>query len=164
MDLTTAQPIAPTDLPQSDANNRAGSLDPQEQQEIIRIMTEYFTQEFGGDADKAHRAVAKIAKLITHQAAKLVHLGNTVFLVLVKGKGRVEVHTMAAGEDSASLAGNFVKLAQYLKNIGVEEAYTFSDDPKFAIIAKRTRLPFKTRQEKVKGKETTVYTVDTKDI
>ena len=99
MDLTTAQPIAPTDLPQSDANNRAGSLDPQEQQEIIRIMTEYFTQEFGGDADKAHRAVAKIAKLITHQAAKLVHLGNTVFLVLVKGKGRVEVHTMAAGED-----------------------------------------------------------------
>lgn len=163
MNTQSVEPVAPGDLPQTPAE-AAGGMSQDEVQEIIRIMTEYFTRENGGDAKKAEKDVGKIANLITHQAAKLVHLGNTVFLVLVKDKGRVEFHTMAVDEDSVSLAKNFVDLAKYLKNIDVEEMYTFSDDPKYQVIAKRTRLPITTRQEKVKGKEQTVYSLKLKEI
>ena len=163
MNPKSVEPIAPTDLPDT-PEQASGGMSQDEVQEIIRIMTEYFTRENGGDAKKAEEDVGKIAKLITHQAAKLVHLGNTVFLVLVKGKGRVEFHTMSVDDDSMSLAKNFVDLMKYLKNIGVKEAYSFSDDPKFEVVAKRTRLPYTTHREKVKGKEQTIYTVNVKEV
>ena len=162
-DTEMLAPVAPGDLPETPTEARGGTSQ-EEVQEIIRIMTAYFTAENGGDRKKAEEDVSKVAGLITHQAAKLVHLGNTVFLVLVKSKGKVEFHTMTVDEDSVSLAKNFIDLGKYLKNIGVEEAYTFSDDPKFQVVAKRTRLPIKTRKDKIDGKEQTVYSVKLKDI
>ena len=37
--------------------------------------------------------MASLAKIVEEDGAKLVHLGNVLFLVLVRGKGVVEVHT-----------------------------------------------------------------------
>jgi hypothetical protein len=77
---------------------------------------------------------------------------------LVRGKGVVEIHTMAVNEDSLALAKNFVSLSKYLKHIGVRLAYTYTDDPKFKLIAKRTKLPLKNHKLTLPdGQEVTAY-------
>lgn len=121
----------------------------------------YFRSESESE-EQAQELMQKLATLLQEEGAKLVHLGNTVFLVLVKGEGLVEVHTMSINNDSVSLARQFVQLAKYLQNIGVRVAYTYSDDPKFQVVAKRTRLPFKTKEVKIPGSDqvTTAYYVE----
>ena len=128
--------------------------DKTELQEVDKICRDYFASE-AQTPEQAEQMMSALAKLTKEKGAKLVHLGNTVFLVIVKGKGLVEVHTMTTQEDSVSLARNFVQLANYLKNIGVKTAYTYADDPKFALIAKRTRLPFQTKEVQYPGTDAT---------
>ena len=137
------------------------SVGTDETQQIIDIMSGDFLKATG-DQDKANGLINGIAKLITdNPAAKLVHLGNTVFLVMVNSPGVVEVHTMAADEQSGTLAKNFVQLTEYLRNIGVKQAYTYTDDPRFAAVAKRTRLPFETSEAQGQdGKTYTVYSME----
>lgn len=136
-------------------------MDEQELQQVNDIILSYFRAESQSE-EQAQQMMGQLSTLLKEEGAKLVHLGNTVFLVLVKGKGMVEVHTMSKGEDSVSLARNFIQLAKYLQNIGVRVAYTYSDDPKFQVVAKRTRLPFKTKQVKIPGSEemTTAYYIE----
>lgn len=135
---------------------------PTEVQQIIDVMFKYFKKETGSE-EKANQYINGVADLITkNPSAKLIQLGNTVFLVLVNSPGVVEVHTMAADEQSATLAKNFVTLTNILKNMGTKQAYTYSDDSRFAAVAKRTRLPFETSKIKKDGKEYTVYTVEFK--
>lgn len=135
----------------------------EEGQEILRIVTEYFRQQTESEED-AQLMLQKLATLVQGDGAKLVHLGKTVFLVIVKGKGLVEVHSMAVDETSSSLAKNFVDLAKYLKGIGVKVAYTYTDEPvKYAVVTKRSKLPF---QQKVvtgpDGKKYTAYYLELK--
>jgi len=138
--LKALQQTAP---PVGASETKASGVDEQEQKEIIEILQAYFLKETG-DPDKAEELLGKLAATITQDdGAKLVHLGKTVFLVLVRGTGMVEVHTMSVDDDSLSLAKSFVALTKYLKNIGVKLAYTYTDDPKYELVAKRTRLPFK---------------------
>jgi len=133
------------------------SVGSEETQQIIDIMSRYFLKATG-DQEQANGLINGIAKLISENpAAKLVHLGNTVFLIMVNRPGVVEVHTMAADEQSGTLAKNFVQLTDYLRNIGVKQAYTYTDDPRFAAVAKRTRLPFDTSE--VQGQDGKTYTV-----
>ena len=135
-------------------------VDSAEAQEVTDIITKYFKKTTGSDM-QARVMTEKVATLVQQPAAKLIHLGNTVFLVLVKEPGVVEIHTMAVDEDSAKLAKNFVKLSSILKNMGVEKAYTYTNDPKLAVVARRTRLPFKTsKQVGQDGRNYTVYTLE----
>ena len=131
------------------ANTSSGEV-----KEVNRICYDYFLQEAASE-DQARKMMDGLARITGDKGVKLVHLGNTVFLIIVKGKGLVEVHTMTTKEDSVSLARNFVQLAKYLKNIGVRTAYTYADDPKFALVAKRTRLPFKTKEVPHPGTDAT---------
>jgi hypothetical protein len=117
-----------------------------EGKEIMRIATEYFRQQTGGDEAETNRLLNGLANLVKQDGIRLVHLGNTLFLVLVKGKRMVEVHTMAVDESASSMAKNFVMLANYLKGIGVRVAYTYADDDRYEMVAKRSRLPFQKRQ------------------
>jgi hypothetical protein len=126
----------------------------QETAEVNRICREYFARE-AASPQQAEEMMSSLARLAQEDGNKLVHLGNTVFLVMVKGKGLVEVHTITTEEDSMSLARNFVQLAQFLKNIGVKTAYTYADDPKFELVARRTRLPFQTMEVQYPGTEAT---------
>lgn len=139
------------------------SVGDEEGQEILRIVTEYFRQQTDTEED-AQLMLQKLATMVQGEGAKLVHLGKTVFLVIVKGKGLVEVHSMAVDESSSSLAKNFVDLVNYLKAIGVKVAYTYTNEPaKYNLIAKRTKLPF---QQKVitgpDGKKYTAYYLEFK--
>ena len=102
----------------------------------------------------------KLAGMLQDPGVKLVHFGNTVFMFILVEPQVAEVHTMSLDEDSSALAKHFVSLANFLKNIGVKEAYTYSDDPRFAVVAKRTRLPIETRTEQSEdGKTYTIYSM-----
>lgn len=129
----------------------------EEQQEVLRIVTEYFRKEFGGDEKKVNDALGNLAGMLQGQGVNLVHILDTVFLVMVIGKGMVEVHAMAVDENMATLAKSFRGLAEYLKAIGVKVAYTYTDKPGYEMVAKRSRLPFKQKQMEINGKKQTVY-------
>ncbi len=103
------------------------------------------------------RAVGKIlnglASTLQNSSTRLVHLGNTVFMVIPTNPGEVEVHTFSQ-ETPQGLAKNFVDLTKYLKNIGVRKASTYSEDPRFRRISEMTGLPVKVNQTvKVVGKD-----------
>jgi len=134
-------------------------LTPEEVQEIERIIYGYFLKEYKSER-KAQIMMQKLAGMLQDPGVKLVHFGNTVFMFILVEPQVAEIHTMSLDEDSAALAKHFVSLANFLKNIGVREAYTYSDDPRFAVVAKRTRLPIETRTEQSEdGKTYTIYSV-----
>lgn len=131
----------------------------EEAQKIQEIIYGYFQKEFGS-AQKANVMMQKLAGLLQDPGVKLVQFGNTVFLVILVEPQVAEIHTMSLDEQSSTLASHFVELANFLKNIGVREAYTYSDDPRFAAVAKRTRLPIETEQmQSQDGKTYTIYRV-----
>lgn len=97
------------------------------------------------DENLVAQAQGALVEMVKAPENKLVHLGNSLFLVMVKAPGEVEVHTFSE-ETPQQLAKNFVDLWKYLKNIGVKRAYTYSDDPRFKKIASMTNLPVKVEQ------------------
>lgn len=144
---------------QTETQNISGKPDEKETQEIIEIMQKYFLKATGSK-EKANQLINETAKLIQQPAAKLVHIGDSVFLLLVKDKGVVEFHTMRAENDSVAMAKELKQLADYCKQIGVQKVYTYSDLPQFKAVAKRTRLPVEiTEQQGADGKDYTVYTL-----
>lgn len=134
-------------------------IDKTEQQEVARIANEYFLQELGSQ-EAADDAMGKLATLVQEEGAKLVHLGNVLFLVIVRGKNVVEIHTIGNEASPRDLAQDFVDLANYLKNIDVKVAYTYSEDNKFDRLAKMTGLPVKKKQAEVDGKTVNVYIME----
>jgi hypothetical protein len=134
-------------------------IDETEQQEVARIANDYFLQELGSQ-EAADDAMGKLGMLVQEDGAKLVHLGNVLFLVLVRGKNVVEIHTIGNEASPRNLAKDFVDLANYLKNIEVKVAYTYSEDNKFDRLAKMTGLPVKKKQAEVDGKTVNVYIME----
>jgi hypothetical protein len=134
-------------------------IDETEQQEVARIANDYFLQELGSQ-EAADDAMGKLGMLVQEDGAKLVHLGNVLFLVIVRGKNVVEVHTIGNEPNPRDLAKDFVDLANYLKNIEVKIAYTYSEDNKFDRLAKMTGLPVKKKQAEVDGKTVNVYIME----
>jgi hypothetical protein len=134
-------------------------MDEQEQQEVTRIAREYFLQELGSE-ERADDALAKLASLVQEDGSKLVHIGDVLFLVLVRGEGVVEVHTIGTEVNPRELAQNFVDLASYLQNIGVKVAYTYSEDNRFARLARMTGLPVKQTKAVIEGKSVNVYIME----
>jgi hypothetical protein len=140
------------------AKSKKFEVGKQEGEEVMRIATQYFLKEAGGDQARANELMTGLANLVKQDGIRLVHLGNTLFLVIVKGKGMVEVHTMSIEESVSSLAKNFTMLVSYLKGIGVKVAYTYTDDRRYEMVAKRTRLPFQKKEvEAEDGKTYTAY-------
>lgn len=134
-------------------------IDETEQQEVARIANDYFLQELGSQ-EAADDAMGKLGMIVQEDGAKLVHLGNVLFLVLVRGKNVVEIHTIGNEASPRDLAKDFVDLANYLKSIEVKVAYTYSEDNKFDRLAKMTGLPVKKQQAEVDGKAVNVYIME----
>lgn len=134
-------------------------IDQAEQQQVVDIANQYFLQELGSQ-EAADEAMGKLATLVQEDGAKLVHLGNVLFLVLVRGQGVVEVHTIGTEASPRNMAKNFVDLANYLKNIQVKVAYTYSEDNKFDRLAKMTGLPVRKEKTEVDGKSVNVYIME----
>jgi hypothetical protein len=92
-------------------------MDKQEQERIIQIALDYFKKETGSDK-KAQEMLGKVATIVKDEGAKLVHLGNVLFLVMVRGKGVVEIHTIGTEAQPRMLAEDFKQLAPMLKDAG----------------------------------------------
>ena len=131
-----------------------------QERRVLNTVSKYFLRESNGNQRKADEMLKKLATVLQEPGAKLVNIKNVVFLILVRGKGAVEVHTMAADLIPSTLVEGFQKLAEYLKSIGVTMAYTYTDDRRFARIARQTKLPIKELKEEVDGKLTYIYVVE----
>ena len=138
---------------------QAHGIDQQEQDEIGRIAVDYFQKTLGSEK-LVQKALTGLVHSVKEDGAKLVHLGNVLFLVLVRGKGVVEVHTIGFEKVPRALAEDFRQLVAYLKNIGVKTAYTYSNDSRFSRIAQLTGLPVKTFPAKIEGEKQTVYVME----
>jgi hypothetical protein len=135
------------------------TVDPQEQEQIVQIALDYFKKETGSD-EQAKEMLGKLVTIVTEEGAKLVHLGNVLFLVMVRGKGIVEIHTIGTEAQPRFLADNFKKLADYLKQIGVKTAYTYTPDNRYGRLAQLTGLPVKTFKVEVEGKPMVAYVME----
>jgi hypothetical protein len=134
-------------------------MDKQEQDRIIQIALDYFKKETGSDKT-AQQMLGTLAAIVKEEGAKLVHLGNVLFLVMVRGKGVVEIHTIGTETQPRYLAEDFKKLADYLRNIDVKTAYTYTPDNRYGRLAQMTGLPVKTFKVDVKGKPMTAYVME----
>ena len=76
---------------------------------------------------------------------KLVQIGNSVFLMMLKDPETVEFHTFSS-ETPENLIKNYVGAAKLLKNQGIKRAVTYADSPGYLEIAKKTGLPVKISQ------------------
>lgn len=134
-------------------------MDPKEAEEIMRIATDY-CRSVTKTEEEAQDMLAKLAAAVQGQGAKLVHLGNVLFLVLVRAKKTVEVHTMGEEKNPRDMAKNFERLAAYLKAIGVQTAYTYAEDTKFRRLAKMVNLKVREFKSKVEGVPMNVFVVE----
>lgn len=126
---------------------------------VVKIATDYFRKVTGSE-EQAQSLLEGLARILQDQGAKLVHLGNVLFLVMVRGEGIVEVHTIGEERQPRDLAKNFMDLYKYLKNIGVKTAYTYAEDEKFKKLAKMVSLPVKQYKADVEGKTMNVFVVE----
>lgn len=103
------------------------------------------------DEEQIGLAQGALVEMLKLPSNKLVHLGNTLFLVMVKQPRQVEIHTFSE-ETPQALAKNIVDLSKYLKNIGVKQMESYSEDPRFHKIVEMTKLPIQiTQSEKLFG-------------
>lgn len=130
-----------------------------DQEAVVKIARDYFRKTTGSD-EQAEALLGGLARILQDQGAKLVHLGNVLFLIMVRGQGVVEVHTIGEERRPRDLAEDFMNLYKYLKNIGVTTAYTYAEDEKFKKLAKMVSLPVKQYKADVEGKKMNVFVVE----
>jgi hypothetical protein len=130
-----------------------------DQEAVVKIATDYFRKASKSE-EEAQQLLGGLARIIQDEGAKLVHLGNVLFLVMVRGEGVVEIHTIGEESKPRDLAKDFLDLSKYLKNVGVKTAYTYSEDEKFKKLAKMVNLPVKQYKANVEGKKLNVYVVE----
>lgn len=135
------------------------TLDAKELEQVLEILTKYCRSVTDSEKE-AQEMLGKIAGAVQgEEGAKLIHFDDYVFLILVRGKGVVEVHTMGDTASPKTLAAAFKKLAKYLKNIGVSMAYTYAPDKKFARLAKMVDLKVEQYTATVDKKQVYVFVV-----
>ena len=134
-------------------------MSPQEAQEIEQIARDYFA-EVAGSPEGAEEMLGKLASIVQEEGAKLVHLGNVLFLILVRGEGVVEFHTIGSEPTSEAYAKDLVDLANYLQNIGVKLAFTYTDNRAFERVARLTKLPIVKTETDIDGQHVYVYAVE----
>jgi hypothetical protein len=130
-----------------------------DQEAVVKIATNYFRKATKSE-DEAQKLLGGLARILQDEGAKLVHLGNVLFLIMVRGEGVVEVHTIGEESKPRDLAKDFLDLSKYLRNIGVKTAYTYSEDEKFKKLAKMVDLPVKQYKADVEGKKLNVFVVE----
>lgn len=132
--------------------------------EVLRIATEHYRRSSKSDSE-VNAKLEALVRVLKDDGSKLVHIGNVLFLIMVRGKNVVEVHMIGqeGTKDATAMARNFMKLAKFLKNVGVEVAYGYTDaknDP-FKRLAKTIKgFKIKEYEAKHKGKKLNVFVVE----
>lgn len=134
-------------------------MSPEEAQQIEQIARDYFLQQTGSQ-EGMESMMGALAALVQEDGAKLVHLGNVLFLLLVRGKGVLEMHTIGSEDSAQKYAEDVVNLANYVKNIGTKLLYTYAESRVFDRIAKLTELPITKTQTVIDGKPMFIYALE----
>jgi hypothetical protein len=105
-----------------------------------------------------------IAKLkISNQNIQTAKIGNTVFLLMRTPPSTVEVHTFTV-DNPKTMVSHFKLLAKFLKNAGIKQGFTYSDQPIFKQLVERSGMPVKitqtTQQIGNEMKPVYMYTMD----
>jgi hypothetical protein len=137
----------------------ADGTSPQEAQEILRIAHDYFLQESGSE-EGAQDLMRRLAGAVKEPGTKLIHLGNVLFLVLVRGQGVLEFHTIGSEASAQAYAQDLVDLAKYVRNIGAKMAYTYTESRAFDRVARLTGLPITKTLSNIDGKQVYVYAME----
>jgi predicted peroxiredoxin len=131
----------------------------QEQEQVGKIALDWYRKTSKSEAE-ARKALAELVNMVKEDGIKLVHLGNVLFLIFVRGKGVVEFKIIGDEKNSQTLFKDLENLAAYLKNIGVKMAYTYMVEDKFYKQAQATKLNLKRFKAKIQGKMNTVYALE----
>jgi hypothetical protein len=127
--------------------------------EVLQIAMDYFRSQTSSE-EEAMKMLGALAKTVEDRGAKLVHIGNYLFLVLVRGKGYVEFHTIGDQSNPKEFVKTLEMLAEYFKNIGVQVAYTYTPDNKFKRLLKFVNLKVQTYETEVEGQKMNVFMVE----
>lgn len=126
-----------------------------EQKEALEIMAQYFKNN---TKNKEEATIAmRGALVLLEQGAKLVHIGNILFLVFIKGKGLVEFQPIYKKTTAPQLAAAMKKFAQYMKAIDTQTIYTTNADKHMDAAIKRTGLPWELEEVQLEGEQTIGY-------
>jgi hypothetical protein len=105
-----------------------------------------------------------IGKLkISNQNIQTAKIGNTVFLIMRTPPSTAEVHTFTV-DNPKTMVSHFKLLAKFLKNAGITQGFTYSDQPIFKQLVERSGMPVKitqtTQQIGNEMKPVYMYTMD----
>jgi hypothetical protein len=134
-------------------------MDQEELNQVMQIATNYFRSQTSSEKE-VERLLQSLAAVVQQEGVKLVHLEDYLFLVVVRGKGLVEVHTIGDQNNPRSLVKNFKTLLDYLKNIDVKVVYSYSPDQKFVRIANMISPKMQQYESIIDGKKMYVFVVE----
>jgi hypothetical protein len=125
---------------------------------------EIITQDAQRNGFNPQQILETIAKLkISNQNIQTAKIGNTVFLLMRTPPSTVEVHTFTV-DNPKTMVSHFKLLAKFLKNAGMKQGFTYSDQPMFKQLVERSGMPVKitqtTQQIGNEMKPVYMYTMD----
>jgi len=92
-----------------------------------------------------NRFMQTLAYMVQNNMAKLLQIGNTVFMLKPQTDGSVEFHTFTI-EAPENLVKRYQAGINSLKEMGFKKAYSYSTSPAFVKIAEQTGLPVRVSQ------------------
>jgi hypothetical protein len=148
--VTPAEPVLKTKM--EDMGSLRGPRKPagktSSQLNSFEILKRYIPKEIGPTAD-VNKTLNQISSLIGLGLARIVQIGNTVFLIMPKGGQTVELHT-ASEEPMSELPKRLVALSKTLKQMGFKKAVSYAPSQHWIKIVQQSGLPIKVTQGKQK--------------
>jgi hypothetical protein len=95
----------------------------QEQQEVLDIVTGFYKQRVDSE-EEVNKLLQNLGAMVQQQGAKLVHINQTVFMVLVQGEGVVDFYAMYDKFNKQEQIKNLKQFVAYAKNIGIKTLIT----------------------------------------
>ena len=95
----------------------------EEQQEVLDIVTGFYKQRVDSE-EEVNKLLQNLGAMVQQQGAKLVHINQTVFMVLVQGEGVVDFYAMYDKFNKQEQIKNLKQFVAYAKNIGIKTLIT----------------------------------------
>lgn len=141
----------------------AGTSDQKHNETVLRIATEHYRRTTNSEKE-VQENLNKLARVLKDDGAKLVHLGNVLFLLLVRAKSVVEIHILGKESTAEAMVKNIKQLFKFLKNINVEVAYAYTpaikNDPFKRLVKTIKGFDIKEYQAEHEGKKFNVFVVE----
>lgn len=112
----------------------------QDQKKIVQIVKNFFMRETNNDEEQTSKMLTELAKVIQGPGAKLVHLGDNVYIVQVQDKNHVEIDNLSR----TAAVKNLGKLIKFLKGIDVKVA-VYSTKEKIKPTLDKLNIKYSTR-------------------